>query len=291
MWWAERVIASAPPNSCVFILSASSMSSAISENLHGLKERLKKNGVEIDHMIIEDKEAPPPLSQNEAFETIVLFDSPVTSPESIYFDSFISALKPKGKLYLVFEKLSVDAEELRTFLLLRGLLDPIEVPCPPEVKDVNTLQFYEGAKPDWEVGASAAVSVNLGGGGGGTSASTWKIAALNEDGDDLVDEDDLLDAAPLPANISTGGGCGDEGSTKPKRACKNCTCGLAEELAGGGGEGAAPPAPVDPVAKSSACGNCFKGDAFRCASCPFRGKPSFKPGEEKLVLDLGSDDV
>ena len=43
------------------------------------------------------------------------------------------------------------------------------------------------------------------------------------------------------------------------------------------------------VAKSSSCGGCSRGDAFRCASCPFRGKPAFEPGQERVVLQLDDD--
>jgi hypothetical protein len=98
------------------------------------------------------------------------------------------------------------------------------------------------------------------------------------DDDDMIEEDDLLSddvLAPPPAM-----GARSEGDDcSGRKACDDCSCGRADA------EASAKPT----NAPSSSCGKCSLGDAFRCASCPYLGKPAFKPGEEHLVLQLADD--
>jgi anamorsin len=91
---------------------------------------------------------------------------------------------------------------------------------------------------------------------------------------------------------------------KRRRACKDCTCGLAQQLEA---EDRAKRADADSAlnilklgvddlaevdftvkGKVGSCGNCSLGDAFRCDGCPYIGLPAFKPGEEVRLLN---DDI
>lgn len=103
--------------------------------------------------------------------------------------------------------------------------------------------------------------------------------------DKLLNEDEILTEEDKKKPDVSCGPSNDSGS-KPKKACANCTCGLAEELENEAKEKIS--SKQDAPAKSS-CGSCYLGDAFRCASCPYRGMPAFKPGE-KVTIDTGSDD-
>ncbi|WVO17311.1 Fe-S cluster assembly protein DRE2 [Cryptococcus depauperatus] len=99
---------------------------------------------------------------------------------------------------------------------------------------------------------------------------------------------------------------------KRRRACKDCTCGLKEledqedaqtaaavrgaqkafflegdddipenlKAATEGTEGVWPVEKRAEAKKTSSCGSCYLGDAFRCSSCPYLGLPPFKPGEQ-----------
>lgn len=138
-----------------------------------------------------------------------------------------------------------------------------------------------GVKPNFETGSSQRLSFakkvedkKAAGNSAAAAAAkkaVWSLDDDEEDGDvELVDPDTLIDEddlkKPDAASLRV---CGTTGK---KKACKDCSCGLAEELADG----------KEPTKKTvnSSCGSCYLGDAFRCASCPYLGMPAFKPGEK-----------
>lgn len=95
------------------------------------------------------------------------------------------------------------------------------------------------------------------------------------DEDDLITEEDLVKPSPTM----------DCGPGTTKKACKNCTCGMAKLETKGATS-------LDTTNAKSSCGNCYLGDAFRCATCPYRGLPAFKPGEQvQIPTDLLQDDI
>ena len=161
------------------------------------------------------------------------------------------------------------------------------------VSSVPTGATLTCNKPDWQVGMSSSIQLPVTSSSVITTASTssmpstsaWKFAANDLADDDLVDENDLMDDGLVKKQPTE---CGPDATGK-KRACKNCSCGLAEEEAAAARNGTADTT-ITATAKS-ACGNCYKGDAFRCAGCPFLGKPAFVPGTETVMLSLGGDDI
>lgn len=89
---------------------------------------------------------------------------------------------------------------------------------------------------------------------------------------------------------------------KRRRACKDCSCGLASRLEA---EDQSRQAKANEdlnvlklesdelndeidftvQGKTGSCGSCSLGDAFRCDGCPYIGLPPFKPGEEVRIIN------
>lgn len=190
------------------------------------------------------------------------------SPEKLtteLLSNIIKILKPDGKIIIT--NIS-DANSTEFNLKTNGFMNV-----------VTNESSITASKPKFAIGSSAKLNLK--------KPTVWKLDDEDEDGEDLIDPDDLLDEddliKPDPTSLRV---CGTTGKRK---ACKDCSCGLAEELDAETKTGKI----IDTTdAPKSSCGNCYLGDAFRCASCPYLGMPAFKPGEKiQLSATLLKSDV
>ena len=140
---------------------------------------------------------------------------------------------------------------------------------------IETMDAIEASVPSYVTGSKVQLSFAAAPSSQSNGQKVWQLDDAEEemiDDNELLDEDDLK--KPDPASLKV---CA---STGKRKACTNCSCGLADEL-----ENEA----LDKIKQNSqnaksSCGSCYLGDAFRCASCPYLGMPAFKAGE-KVILD------
>jgi hypothetical protein len=201
----------------------------------------------------------------------------------------IAVLKPGGFLVL-YEPLQGrtfnSSEELSRRLILSGFIN---------TKIAASGEFIEvcSEKPDWEAGASQNLrlsskkssSANL---DQNDVKNIWTASHVDEH--DIIDEDSLLSDSDRTAKLATRNDDCDVGK-KGRKACKNCTCGRAQQADNA-------PRPrltlemLENPGVNSSCGSCGLGDAFRCAGCPYRGLPPFKVGEKiTLPASFLEDDI
>ncbi|KAG1664370.1 hypothetical protein FOA52_004703 [Chlamydomonas sp. UWO 241] len=149
--------------------------------------------------------------------------------------------------------------------------------------------LVRATKPAFELGAKAGLKKKATP-ASAPSAAAWRVAA--GDGDELVDDEELLaEDDKRPAVPPTESDC-DVGAGKKAR--KNCSCGRADAEAAGVIKVALTQDILDTQsslrvearahARQDKLGKCGLGDAFRCASCPYRGVSAFAAGK-KIMLD------
>jgi hypothetical protein len=208
-------------------------------------------------------------------------------------------LSPSGTLHLT--NLSTISDKLSSDLKLTGFTTV----STNESTGVVIVQ-----KPA-AVAASASLKLRRPQADAAKKASKKALWTLSSPSTPTIDAEALLTPADRARPVPTCEPVTD-GAPRRKKACKNCTCGLAEleeeeakqrrvVLLDGKVDGQA--IEVEQAEKermlaallaapkaTSSCGSCFLGDAFRCASCPYLGLPAFKPGE-KVEINLGMDDI
>ncbi|KAH8509130.1 hypothetical protein Peur_050965 [Populus x canadensis] len=211
-----------------------------------------------------------PLEPSSVDIVIPIFRS-IEFPGDLLVKEMFRVLKPGGIILIYSSQQSVIGETdkaisgLQRKLLLGGFLEAEALqPKPVGLSNVVFSFGVKAKKPSWNIGSSFALKKSI----------KSPVKVQNDDYSDLIDEDSLLTEEDLKKpQLPPVGDC-EVGSTR--KACKNCTCGRAEEE-----EKVKLGPTMDQLSNpQSACGSCGLGDAFRCGTCPYKGLPPFKLGEK-----------
>ncbi|KAL5962242.1 hypothetical protein TSMEX_010018 [Taenia solium] len=207
--------------------------------------------------------------------SVILTGWPEAFPAGKYNFELFSALVAKmpvgGRLIAreaVEGDLAASIERIRKAAMLSGLVDIKFIEC-----ESGSVCLSASTPSTYRTGASAQLPWAT----DTVSDDVWN-AVEAEEGGNLINTEKLLLESDLQKPITAPCGEPSVGGARKRRACKNCTCGLAELEA-------AEAEKANTAGAKSACGNCYLGDAFRCSSCPYRGLPPFKPGEKVVIPD------
>ncbi|KAJ0261156.1 Anamorsin [Hirschfeldia incana] len=176
-------------------------------------------------------------------------------------------LKPGGWVFVCTNSEGETIELQQTLqrrVTLAGFLEPQSLALNSiKLPNLTLSVGIKAKKPTWKIGSSFSLK----------KPATKTLPKINLDDDlDLIDEDSLLTEEDLKKpELPVASGC-----ETTKKACANCVCGRAERE-----DTAVKLELTDDQIQNpqSSCGSCGLGDAFRCGSCPYKGRPPFKLNE------------
>jgi len=201
----------------------------------------------------------------------------------------LSGLIPLGTLHLLsltsaFQSFLPNELVLAGFTVLSSSADIVAQKKPTEVPTTSLKATNGAAVPLFKLNRKKADPSK--------KAALWAITSTSPTAP-LVDAESLLTEEDKKRPEPTCDPVNPNAPPRRKKACKGCTCGLAEleeeerrtakvVLVDGSQNGEAKVVEqsekerILKAAKAaskatSSCGSCFLGDAFRCASCPYLG--------------------
>ncbi|XP_078441950.1 cytokine-induced anti-apoptosis inhibitor 1, Fe-S biogenesi isoform X2 [Wolffia australiana] len=207
--------------------------------------------------------------EKDSLNLILFVSRSVELPGGEWLIDIIKVLKPGGTIIVQSSLAATDhdgksSSSVERKLLLAGFVEinTVNLRSVRQPED-GPLITMKAKKASWVTGSSFSLKKRV-------------LPKIQMDNDsDLIDEDSLLTEEDLKKpDLPLVGDC-EVGSMR--KACKNCTCGRAEEE-----EKVQKLAVTSELLENpkSACGSCGLGDAFRCGTCPYRGLPPFKLGEK-----------
>ena len=216
------------------------------------------------------------VQPTESLDVLIVGEGFSETPSAEVWGRICEVLVPGGHIRVKFPAGVITEQDASSRLLLGGFIN----------STLSSSLVAVGEKPAWKPAAALPLRKKA-------NLNVWKLAEPSE----IVDEDALLE------ENDCGGTLGSQpalsGLQVKKKACKNCTCGLADAEKA---TSDIPKVTDEELAESLAgCGNCAKGDAFRCGGCPYLGTPAFTPGTKpevvvkadgtkSLMLDVTSND-
>uniref|UniRef100_A0A0G4H111 Anamorsin homolog n=1 Tax=Chromera velia CCMP2878 TaxID=1169474 RepID=A0A0G4H111_9ALVE len=202
------------------------------------------------------------IAVSQQFDSVCYYSTETeTAPDMEFFTRCLSLMKAHGSINIQMVSSSPEAleEEISKNAMYAGFIDA-EIKKSTTASGKTNFKFV-AKKPDWSFGVTSTIAT-----------------AVNGEAADLIDDSTLVDD-----NLNYEAmGKGKESCASKPRACANCSCGRKELEVELGAEEAK--RRLEKGVERSSCGNCYLGDAFRCAGCPYKGLPAFKPGE-KVELD------